>query len=139
MDNRDAPGGHATGALQGLRILVVDDDEPARDVLRAVLSGEGALVFAVSSAAAAFEAIAQERPDVALVDLSMPIVNGFTFVEQLRLRSAEDGGQVPVAALTGYLSAEDRKRATRAGFQTYLVKPVDVDDLIAAVRSLTAR
>jgi CheY-like chemotaxis protein len=127
------------GTLDGLRILVVDDDEPARRVLRLVLEAEGATVFAATSAAAAFQEIERERPDVALVDISMPIVNGFTFVEQLRLRPAVEGGLVPAAALTCYLSAEDRARATQVGFQAYLIKPVDSAELINVVRSLSAR
>ena len=122
-----------TGRLDGLRILVVDDEDGARDVLRSVLESEGAVVFAASSAAAAWQEIERSVPDLALVDLSMPIVNGFTFLEQLRSRPAEAGGLVPAAAITGYLSAEDRARALQVGFQAYLVKPVDLDDLIAAV------
>jgi CheY-like chemotaxis protein len=125
--------------LQGLRILVVDDDDGARNVLRSVLESDGAVVFAASSAAAAQEEVDRTVPDVVLVDLSMPVVNGFTFLEQLRSRPATAGGLVPAAAITGYLSGEDRARAFQVGFQAYLVKPVDLDELIGVVISLAAR
>ena len=71
-----------------------------------------------------------------LVDIGMPVVNGFELVELLRGRPADRGGEVPVAALTGYISADDRERAVGAGFQAYLVKPVDPSELIATIRSL---
>ena len=117
-------------------MLVVDDDRPAREVLQAVLEAAGAVVSTAGSGAAAWAEIDRSRPDVMIVDLSMPVVDGFTFVEQLRLRPAATGGLVPVAALTGYLSAEDRAHATRAGFQAYLVKPVEPTDLIETVTRL---
>lgn len=122
--------------LYACRVLVVDDEPAARDVLRAVLEAEGAEVETAESAAAALSMLEQSPPDVMLVDISMPVVDGFTLVEQLRIRPASRGGQVPVAALTGYVSAEDQERARRAGFQTYLLKPVDPLELIHAVKSL---
>ena len=122
--------------LKDCRVLVVDDDDPAREVLRALLEAAGAVVSTAASVAAAWSEIDRSLPEVMIVDLGMPIVDGFTFVEQLRLRPAAAGGLVPVAALTGYLSAEDRARATRAGFQAYLVKPVEPADLLDTVARL---
>ena len=122
--------------LKDRRVLVVDDDGPAREVIQAVLEAAGAVVATAESGAAAWSEIDRSRPDVMIVDLGMPVVDGFTFVEQLRLRSEADGGLVPVAALTGYLSAEDRAHANRAGFQAYLVKPVDPTDLVETVTRL---
>lgn len=124
--------------LDGVRVLVVDDDEPAREVLKVVLEGEGAEVTTADSAAAALNELDQGRPDAMLVDLGMPVVDGFTLVEQVRQRTYREDAGVPVAALTGYVSAEDRERAARVGFQTYLVKPVDPAELVAAVKSLAA-
>jgi CheY-like chemotaxis protein len=123
-------------ALAGVRVLVVDDNEDARAALQAVLEAEGAFVATASSSDAALTRLNQTLPDVMLVDISMPIVNGFELVEQLRRRPAARGGRVPAAALTGYISAEDRARALGAGFQAYLTKPVDPTDLIDIVRSL---
>lgn len=123
-------------ALAGLRVFVVDDDEDIRRALSAVLESEGATVTTFASSAAALSHLDQQRPDVMLVDLSMPIVNGFEFVQQLRLRSPERGGRVPAAALTGYISGEDRRRALGAGFQAFLNKPVEADELVETVRSV---
>ena len=121
--------------LKGHHVLVVDDDEAARDVLHAVLTADGAEVTTAASAADALHNLSNAIPDVMLVDLSMPVVDGFTFVEQLRLRS-DDASRVPIAALTGYMSHEDRARAFKAGVQAYLVKPVDPAELADAVKSL---
>lgn len=124
--------------LQSVKVLVVDDERPSQEALRYVLEAEGASVVTAGSAAEALSHIDAVRPDVMLVDISMPVVDGFTLVEQLRQRPSESGGNVPVAALTGYLSAEDRARAVRSGFQAYLVKPVEPRELIDAVKNLAA-
>ena len=107
-------------------------------MLQAVLEAAGAVVSTAASGAAALVRDRSLVPEVMIVDLGMPVVDGFTFVEQLRLRPAAAGGLVPVAALTGYVSAEDRARATRAGFQAYLVKPVEPTDLLDTVTRLAS-
>jgi len=122
--------------LLGIRVMVVDDDEAARDVLRSVLEAEGAETTVAGSAAEALTQISAEVPDVMLVDIGMPVADGFLLVRQLRLRPATAGGHVPVAAVTGYMSSEDRATAHRSGFQAYLVKPVDQKDLITTVKWL---
>ena len=122
--------------LKDLRVLVVDDNEEACEALKAVLEAEGASVSTSISAAAALDCVDQHLPDVMLVDISMPVVNGFELVELLRSRPADRGGEVPVAALTGYMSSGDRDRAAAAGFQAYLVKPVNPSELIATVKKL---
>ena len=122
--------------LTGLRVLVVDDNEDTRDLLRAVLESDGAVVSTAGSSAEALISLDHELPDVMLIDISMPRVNGFELVQLVRGRSAERGGQVPAVALTGYISAEDRARATDAGFQAYLTKPVDERALVDSVRLL---
>jgi CheY-like chemotaxis protein len=122
--------------LKGVRVLVVDDSEEACEALKALLEAEGASVSVSSSAATALDHVDQHLPDVMLVDIGMPVVNGFELVELLRNRPAHRGGEVPVAALTGYMSTEDRKRAVDAGFQAYLVKPVNPSELIDTVKSL---
>jgi CheY-like chemotaxis protein len=122
--------------LEGVSVLVVDDNESACEVLQAVLEAEGAAVSISSSGAAALELLDQSLPDVILADIGMPVVNGFELVRLLRQRSADRGGTLPVAALTGYVSGEDRERAARVGFQAYLVKPVDPLELIRTVKAL---
>jgi CheY-like chemotaxis protein len=122
--------------LLGIHVLVVDDDEAARDVLRSVLEAEGAETTVAGSAAEALNCVSTAVPDVMLVDIGMPVADGFLLVRQLRLRPADCGGHVPVAAVTGYMSSADRATAHRAGFQAYLVKPVDQKDLITTVKWL---
>ena len=122
--------------LKGVRVLVVDDNQAACEALQAVLESDGASVSISSSGGAALELLDQELPDVILVDIGMPVLNGFELVELLRSRPVERGSRVPVAALTGYVSAEDREHALRVGFQAYLVKPVDPLELLKTVKAL---
>ncbi len=124
--------------LSGLAILVVDDEDDARDVLRMVLTEEGASVFAARTGAAALDQLEVETPDAVLVDLSMPVMDGFTLVGLIRQRPAHRGGLVPIGVLTGYISGEDRARAQQLGAQVYLVKPVDPGELISAILELAA-
>jgi len=125
------------GLLGGLRILLVDDDEPTLDLSRHVLESEGASVLAATSGAEALSLIDHECPDAMITDLSMPRLDGFMLVEQLRRRPASGGGLLPVAAMTARVSDADRAKAFRAGIQAYLVKPVEPAELIRTVRFLT--
>ena len=125
--------------LDGLHVLVVDDNEDTRDVLQAVLEIDGATVSTAPSSDAALIALDAEPPDVMLIDIGMPIMNGFDLVRLIRRRPADSGGRVPAVALTGYISAEDRASAVEAGFQAYLTKPVDERALVDAVRLLGRR
>ena len=93
--------------LDGLRILVVDDDESARAMVRFILEADGAVVSTAGSCAEALAQATYFSPDVMLVDIGMPVADGFLLVRQLRLRPADLGGRFTVAALTGYLSFED--------------------------------
>jgi CheY-like chemotaxis protein len=128
----------ARGPLTNISVLVVDDDEAAREVLSAVLTAEGAAVTTAATSEAAFEQVDSARPDVMLVDIAMPGVDGFTFVEHLRRRPPAAGGDIPVAALTGYISSHDRAHASRVGFQAYLTKPVDPGELVRTIKELAA-
>ena len=134
--NDDLPIGSVNLTLKGIRVLIVDDEDAAREVLRWVLEAEGAVVSSANSGGAALAELDRQIPDVMLVDISMPILNGFTLVEQLRRRPVERGRDVPIAALTGYISSEDREKADRLGFQAYLVKPVEPGELVKTVRLL---
>jgi CheY-like chemotaxis protein len=125
------------GLLDGLCILIVDDDEPTLDVSRHVLESEGASVLAATSGVEALSLIEHDCPDAMITDLSMPRIDGFMLVEQLRRMPASTGGLLPVAAMTARVSDADRTRAFRVGIQAYLVKPVDPADLVKTVRFLT--
>jgi signal transduction histidine kinase/ActR/RegA family two-component response regulator len=125
--------------LDGLRILVVDDEADARDLIGVILRGRGAAVDAAASAAEALEAIARQHPDVLVSDISMPDEDGYQLIRELRGREAGAGGAIPAVALTAYARSQDRERALAAGFQLHLAKPVEPDDLVLAVAELVGR
>jgi signal transduction histidine kinase/ActR/RegA family two-component response regulator len=132
---RAAESEHAT-ALEGARVLLVDDDADTREFLAAALQTSGAELVAVASAAAALEVIARWRPDVIVSDIAMPEQDGYVFIRTLRALADEAGGRTPALALTALARPRDRVRALAAGFQTHLPKPVDPDELVLAVASL---
>jgi CheY-like chemotaxis protein len=135
-DDDTTPNGH--GALQGLRVLVVDDDRDTRDVLDAILTAAGVVVACASSVAEAFELLVSHRPNVIISDIEMPDENGHSFIRNLRSVLDEDGRMTPVIALTGCARPEDRERVLASGFNLYLAKPTTAAALLralAAVRS----
>jgi signal transduction histidine kinase/CheY-like chemotaxis protein len=124
------------GDLEGLRVLVVDDDEDARELVQAVLESSGCRVTVAEGADAALDAIAREVPEVLLSDVGMPGRDGYDLIREVRRLSPEKGGSVPAAALTAYARAEDRRRLLDAGFSMHLAKPVEPAELLAVVASL---
>ena len=125
--------------LHGLTVLVVDDQEDARELMRIVLGRCGATVVAAESTATALEALDHCRPDVILSDLEMPGEDGYSLIRKVRARSPERGGAVPAAALTAYARTEDRVHTLRAGFHRHVPKPVQPDELAEIVASLAGR
>ncbi len=117
--------------LEGVRILVVDDDESARELLHAVLEYCGARVTTAGSASAAIATLERLRPDVIVSDIAMPDHDGYALLRTLRTRSAV--ADVPVIALTAYASREAATGAYAAGFRAYLRKPVDPWDLCRTI------
>ncbi|HSK74233.1 MAG TPA: PAS domain S-box protein [Pyrinomonadaceae bacterium] len=128
-----------TPELEGLHILVVDDEDDGRRLVTTVLEQCGAKVTEVNSAAAGLKAIKELRPDILLSDLGMPGEDGYSLIKKVRALSADEGGQIPAAALTAYARVEDRMRVLRAGFQIHLPKPVEPAELVAVVASLGGR
>ncbi|MFB2771057.1 response regulator [Pelatocladus sp. BLCC-F211] len=131
--------GNATSSslpLARLKILVVDDDEDSRFYISTVLEADGASVTTVASAAKALEVLPQLQPDILVCDIGMPEEDGYTLIRKIRDLKAEKGGNVPAIALTAYADSEDRVRALEAGFQTHIAKPVDPDNLVAAVANV---
>jgi signal transduction histidine kinase/CheY-like chemotaxis protein len=122
--------------LEGLRILVVDDETDTRDLLEAILTQCQAKVFTFSSVAEAWEVIDNYRPDVIISDIEMPEINGYEFIHRLR---GEKQRWIPAIALTAYARAEDRMRALAAGFQMHLSKPVDPIELVMVVASIVEK
>ena len=125
--------------LDGLKVLVVDDEADARELLRVVIGQCGAEVRTAGSAQEALEAIENERPDLLISDIGMPGEDGYDLIRRVRAFPAERGGNVPAIALTAYARTEDRMRALRAGYQMHVPKPVDLAELIIVVASLVRR
>lgn len=122
--------------LKGVRVLVVDDEPDARDLIAAVLGGAGAEVVTAASAVEAYPLFARFRADVLVSDVGMPDEDGFAFIRRIRTLQAAEGGAVPALALTAFAREEDRATALRAGYTAYLAKPVDPEILAAAVANL---
>jgi CheY-like chemotaxis protein len=122
--------------LDGVRVLVVDDTPYVRDVVRDILTEDGAEVTAVASAEEALAALQWQRPDVLLSDLAMPGRGGYWLIQQVRALPPERGGVTPAAALTAFTGPEHRASVLRAGFQLHVEKPVGLEALIGAVAML---
>jgi PAS domain S-box-containing protein len=125
-------------SLDGLQVLFVDDEADAREFVTAVLEAKGIKVTAIDSAAAALEAIAQNRPDVLVSDIRMAEQDGYELIRRVRELEAEQGWHVPAAALTAYLD-ESREKTLAAGFEAHLHKLAQPDDLVALVSRLSGR
>ncbi|HEX8119366.1 MAG TPA: ATP-binding protein, partial [Pyrinomonadaceae bacterium] len=123
-------------SLEGLKVLVADDEPDARRLLTEVLSRRGAEVLTAASAEEAFEMLRLWRPDVLLSDIGMPDGDGYDLIRRVRELSEEQGGRTPAAALTAYAGPGDRERALASGFQLHVAKPVEPADLAAAVATL---
>lgn len=120
----------------GLRVLLVEDDDDAREILGMLLEHAGAEVAQASSVAGALSALDQAVPEVVLCDITMPDGDGYSFARALRARPADKGGQVVAVALTAHAREEDRRRSIEAGFSGHAVKPIDPAALGALVRDL---
>ena len=126
-------------SLEGLKVLVVDDEADTRELIREVLKECGSEVILSRSAAEALEALEKHKPDILISDLGMPDEDGYSLITKIRALPAERGGHIPAAALTAYARAEDRMRVLRSGFQFHLPKPVDSAELVTVVASLAGR
>ena len=125
------------GRLKHRRILIVEDDADTQELLKTVLTRHGAQVSAVSSCTRALAEIARAKPDVIISDIGMAGENGYELIRKIRSLDPEAGGHIPAIALTAYAGTADRRRSLLAGFQTHMAKPVDPDDLLAVILSLT--
>jgi PAS domain S-box-containing protein len=128
--------GDALPGLEGLRVLVVDDEPDALEFLRFILVRKSAEVAAVSSTDEALQEIERFRPDVIISDIGMPERDGYEFVRRLRALPPERGGLLPAVALTAYARSEDEARSLREGFQLHIPKPFEPNELITAVAAL---
>ncbi|MEG4959052.1 MULTISPECIES: chemotaxis protein CheB [unclassified Microcoleus] len=128
-------------SLNGLQVLVVDDEADTRDLLKFVLENYGADVLTVESARAAMAALRETpgRYDVLISDIGMPDENGYFLIRQVRALAAEAGGKIPAAALTAYASDREQERAIEAGFQTHIAKPIKPIQLGLIIANLAGR
>jgi CheY-like chemotaxis protein len=138
-----APSPEEAAMLAGVRVLVVDDESEARELIKLALAQYGADVITAGSAAEAYALItaAQERMrlEVIVTDLSMPDEDGYSLLRRVREWEQQRGLYVPAVALTAYGRIEDRVRALRAGFQTHVAKPVEPAELAVVIKSLVRR
>ncbi len=126
-------------SLDGVKVLVVDDNADTCDLLATIFTGEGAVTSAALSAREALERFDRFRPDVLVSDIAMPGMSGYDLVRRLRQRARAEGGAVPAVALTAYARLADRDRALAAGFQAYLCKPANPAELVTTVLQLLGR
>ena len=121
------------GDVRGLRVLLVDDDPDAREVIREFLIRGGADVATAASAAEAFIRLDEYRPHILVSDIAMPEEDGYSFVRRVRSLPREAGGALPAIALSAYAREEDRRKSLMAGFQAHLAKPVEPRELLSTL------
>jgi CheY-like chemotaxis protein/two-component sensor histidine kinase len=125
--------------LEGIRVLVVDDDADARDLLGMVLTQARADVVTAASSREALLLLEQAPPDVIVSDIGLPEENGYELMRRVRALAAKGGGEIPAIALTGHARSEDQDRALAAGYQVHVAKPVEPAALISAIASVVGR
>jgi CheY-like chemotaxis protein/anti-sigma regulatory factor (Ser/Thr protein kinase) len=123
----------ADQVLAGLRILVVDDETDTRELTRVVLESHGGQVVTVASAGEALHALRHQTFDALVADIGMPGQDGYALIRAIRTLPAARGGATPAIAVTAYANLRERRDALAAGFNDHVGKPVDPEDLVAAV------
>ncbi len=125
--------------LSGIKVLVVDDQADARDLIRRALAECDAAVLTASTADETLRVVEEQRPDVLVSDIGMPDVDGYDLLRRVRMLGHARGGRLPAIALTAFARSEDRTRALRAGFLAHVSKPVEPSELVATVASVVGR
>jgi CheY-like chemotaxis protein len=126
-------------SLDGLRVLLVDDEPEAREIISTVIMRTGAEVTACTSATEALAKLAEWKPDVILSDIAMPDEDGYSFIAKVRSLPRDKGGETPAAALTAYARDVDRRQALAAGYQMHIAKPIGASQLVHMVARLAGR
>lgn len=129
----------ASGRLDGVRVLVVDDDRDALDLSSMILTRAGAEVRLCRSAAEALDALGVWRPDVLVSDIEMPIEDGYSLIRKVRALGPDHGGRTPAVALTAYGRMQDRVLSLTAGYNMHVAKPVDPGEFTTIIASLSGR
>ena len=146
MADRTVPVTHApetsfsdTYSLDGLRVLLVDDEPEARQIISTVITRTGAEVRACQSAHEALMKLSEWKPDVILSDIAMPDEDGYSFIRKVRSLPHDKGGDTPAAALTAYARDIDRRQALAAGYQMHIAKPIGASQLVTMIARLAGR
>jgi PAS domain S-box-containing protein len=126
-------------SLQGLKLLIVDDEADARELLQTMLMPCGAEIITAASAVEALERLQQDKPDLMVSDIGMPDEDGYALIRKIRVLPADEGGRIPAIALTAYARSEDRVRALSLGYHLHVPKPVELEELAFAIASLSGR
>jgi len=134
----EASLGPRLAPIRGVRVLVVDDDPDARELLSTILQQAGGEVVSAGSADEALAVFERLRPDVLVSDIGMPDGDGYSLIRRVRLLEDDSGTRVPAVALTAFARAEDRSQALRCGFQAHLPKPIEPGELTALIARLIA-
>jgi CheY-like chemotaxis protein len=137
--DRRAPPPDAGVNLHGLHVIAVDDDLEMLGFLRTILEAAGAKVTTVATATAALQTLNLLRPDVLVADLGMPVMDGFSLIHRVRHATDPHVRGIPAVAVTGRAESEARAMVLESGFEIYLPKPVDPEELVAAVGGLARR
>jgi PAS domain S-box-containing protein len=137
--NPISSGAEKSPDLRGLRILVVDDEPDALEIISMILNLHGAEVLTAGSSKQALEAFLDWNPEILISDLGMPDEDGYTLIRKIRALSAEQGGVTPAVALTAYARQQDRQHALAAGYQLHIAKPVDPATLVSEVLKLATQ
>jgi len=125
-------------SLDGVRVLVVDDEADALELIRRVLEGQGAVVSVVRSGDAALRLLESSAPDLLISDIGMPGMDGYQFMRRMRAAEPKER-RTPALALTAFARPDDRKNAILAGYQAHLAKPFDMAELAIVVAGLVGR
>jgi CheY-like chemotaxis protein/anti-sigma regulatory factor (Ser/Thr protein kinase) len=125
--------------LEGLHVLVVDDEEDARGMLQAILETCGCRVRLAASAEECLRLMDADLPDLLVSDIGMPEEDGYGLIKKIRGRAREAGSDIPAVALTAYARTEDRTRALLSGFSTHVPKPIEPLELLAVLAALSGR
>jgi PAS domain S-box-containing protein len=122
--------------LDGIHVLLVEDDDDSRKLLGMMLKQQGAEVSTAATAADAFNLFCEKLPDVLVSDIGMPDEDGYELVRKIRTLPVGRGALTPAIALTGYATRKDRERSLSAGYQRHIAKPVEQSELVTAIASL---
>jgi signal transduction histidine kinase/DNA-binding response OmpR family regulator len=125
--------------LDGLRVLVIDDEADSRDLITAILTRYGSEVICTPSVSEAIRTFQDWSPDLVVSDIGMPDEDGFSLIKKLRKLRSKHAKQVPAIALTAYATTEDRARVLKAGFQIHVAKPIEPEELVRSIVSATGR